>query len=81
MTFVTFLVAVRNLLTGGAWDPLARGAWCRRQRGVLGVPGHPVVWVGREAVAWAEWGAAHGYFDLERMDGLPCLSAAAAPAP
>jgi len=75
-----FLVTVRDLLVGPAWGPLARGAWCRRQRRLLRVPGQAVVWVPHEAVPWAVWGAARGYFELERMSGLPYLSALAAPA-
>ena len=42
-----------------------------------------MVWVKQETVPWAEWGAQHGYFELDRMDGIPYLSAmarAAAPA-
>jgi hypothetical protein len=80
-TLEAWLVVLRNLVVGPAWGPLARMAWCRKQRGLLRVPGHPVVWVGRESVPWAEWGAARGYFDLERMDGIPYLMGApAAPA-
>jgi hypothetical protein len=71
-----FLATVRDLLLGAT---LARGAWCRRQRLLLRRPDHRVVWVGRESIPWAEWGAAHGYFDLQRMSGLPYLMAAAAP--
>ncbi len=74
-----FLAAVRKQLFGSAWDPLARGAWCRKQRRQLRVPGHSVVWVRREAVPWAEWGARRGYFDVERMDGIPYLRALGAP--
>jgi hypothetical protein len=80
VTIAAVLASVRRLLSGGAWDPLARGAWCRRQQRLLRVPGQAVVWVPREAVAWAEWGAGRGYFDLQRMSGLPYLSALAAPA-
>jgi len=75
-----FLVSLRDALFGGAWAPLARGAWCRQQRRRLRGAGKPVVWVPRESVAWAEWGAAHGFFELGRMSGLPYLSPAPAPA-
>jgi len=71
-------VTVRDLLFGPAWGPMARGLWCRKQRGLLRRPGHAVVWVGRESIPWAEWGAARGYFGLEHMDGLPYLTDAAA---
>jgi hypothetical protein len=70
-----FLDAVQSLLLGAGMGPLARGAWCRRQRALLRRPDHGVVWVGRESVPWAEWGASHGFFELERMAGLPYLSA------
>jgi hypothetical protein len=80
-TLRALVVSLRDLLLGPAWGPLARFAWCRRQRGLLRVHGHPVVWVGREAVPWAEWGAARGYFALQHMSGIPYLmSALAAPA-
>jgi|APIni6443716594_1056825.scaffolds.fasta_scaffold381957_1 hypothetical protein len=80
-TIQAALAAVRDQLLGGAWGPLARGLWCRKQRGVLEPPGHRVVWVSREALPWAEWGAARGYFTLDRMDGVPYLMRAlAAPA-
>lgn len=78
-TMKAFLATVRDLLFGGAWGPLARGAWCRRQRRLLRRPGHGVLWLGSEVVPWAEWGARHGYFDLHRMSGLTYLMAAAAP--
>ncbi|HEY6001581.1 MAG TPA: hypothetical protein VIV57_01825 [Anaeromyxobacter sp.] len=71
--------AVRKLLFGPAWDLLARRAWCRKQRRRLRIPGHSVVWVRGDAVPWAEWGKRHGYFDVQRMDGLPYLRALGAP--
>jgi len=74
MTMSAFLAAVRRQLLG-SWGPLARGAWCRRQRRHLRVPGHPVVWVRGDAVPWAEWGARRGYFEVQHMGGLPYLSA------
>jgi hypothetical protein len=76
-TLLAFLVTARDLLFGSVWSPLARGAWCRRQRRHLRVPGGPVAWVPRAALPWAEWGASHGYFELQRMSGLPYLSRAA----
>ncbi len=79
MTLSAFLSAVRSRLLGSAWDPVARGAWCRKQRRHLLVPGHSVVWVRGEAVPWADWGARHGYFEVQRMDGLPYLRALGAP--
>lgn len=79
MTWSAFLAAVRSNLFGAAFDPLSRGAWCRRQRHQLGVPGHSVIWVRGETLPWAEWGARHGYFEVLRMDGLPYLRAVGAP--
>jgi len=75
MTILAFLAAVRRQLLGSARGPLARGAWCRKQRLHLRVPGHPVVWVRGDAVPWAEWGARRGYFEVRHMGGLPYLSA------
>jgi hypothetical protein len=80
MNVSELLVSLRNTLFGSAWNPMARFAWCRRQRRHLGVPGHPVVWLRGEVLPWAEWGERHGYFEVQRMDGLPYLSAVAAPA-
>jgi hypothetical protein len=77
-TITAALVTARDLLLGAAWGPLARGAWCRRQRRLLRRPDHGVLWLGRDSVPWAEWGAARGYFDLHHMSGLPYLMAAAA---
>jgi hypothetical protein len=71
--------AARVHLVRPVWDLLARGAWCRRQRRHLRLPGHSVVWVRGPAVPWAEWGARRGYFDIERMDGLAYLRALGAP--
>ncbi len=75
MNLTAFLAAVRDQLFGSAWAPLARFAWCRKQRRHLGVPGHAVVWIRGAALPWAEWGARHGYFEVQRMDGLPYLRA------
>lgn len=80
MTISAFLAAVRRQLFGPVWNPLARGAWCRKQRRHLRVPGHSVVWVRGDAVPWAEWGARRGYFQVQRMDGLPYLRALGTPA-
>jgi hypothetical protein len=79
MTMSSFLTAVRRLLFGWSWGALARGAWCRKQRRHLRVPGHSVVWVRGDAVPWAAWGARHGYFEVLHMDGLPYLRALGAP--
>jgi hypothetical protein len=79
MTIPELLEAVRTHLFGSAWDPLARGAWCRKQRRNLRVPGQPVVWVRGAAVPWAEWGARRGYFEVERMGRLSYLRALGAP--
>ncbi len=80
MTLSALLAKVRSLLSGSTWNPLARGAWCRSQRRHLRKPGHSVVWVRGGALPWAEWGARHGYFEVQRMDGLPYLRALVAPA-
>jgi len=79
-TIAALLVQVRDLLFGPVWRPLARDAWCRQQRRRLRGEGKQVVWVPRESVAWAVWGADHGFFTLGRMDGIPYLSALAQPA-
>lgn len=60
-------------LVGRVSDRAARREWCSRQRQSLRIPGHFVVWVRKETMAWAEWGAERGYFELERMDGLVYL--------
>ena len=73
------VLAWLDLLVAPAWPGLARGLWCRRQRLILGTPGSGVLWVRPEAMAWAEWGARRGYFDLGRMDDLHYLSAATTP--
>jgi hypothetical protein len=75
MTISAFLAVVWRGLSGSALGPLARGVWCRKQRRNLKLPGHSVVWVRGDAVRWAEWGARHGYFDVEQMDGLSYLRA------
>jgi hypothetical protein len=79
MTVSEFFVVLRSQLFGSALDPLARLAWCRKQRRHLDVPGHSAVWVRGDTVSWAEWGERHGYFELQRMDGLPYLSPLGAP--
>jgi hypothetical protein len=79
MTLSALIAAVRGRLSGSRWDPTARNAWCRKQRRHLDVPGSSVVWVRGEALPWAEWGARHGYFEVQRMDGLPYLRAIGAP--
>jgi hypothetical protein len=79
MTMSALLAALRKHLFGSTWGPLARGAWCRKQRRHLRVPGHSVVWVRGDAVPWAEWGARRGYFEVQRMDGLSYLRALGAP--
>jgi hypothetical protein len=78
-TLKAALEAVRKHLLGGAFNPLMRTAWCRKQRRQLRMPGGSVVWVKAHAVPWAEWGARRGYFDVERMDGLAYLRALGAP--
>jgi hypothetical protein len=78
MTIPAFLAAVRKIF-GSGLGSLGRGAWCRKQRRHLGVPGHSVVWVRGDALPWAEWGARQGYFEVQRMDGLPYLRAVDAP--
>jgi hypothetical protein len=78
MTVSELLAAVRTQLLGGAWNPLARGAWCRRQRRHLAVPGHAVVWIRGDVADWAEWGVRRGYFAMDRMDGIPYLCPASA---
>lgn len=75
-TVAALFSAVRQALFGSAWDPGARLAWCRSQRRKLGIPGREVVWVDRDAVPWAEWGAGRGYFLLERMGSLAYLRVA-----
>jgi hypothetical protein len=79
MTLSEFLAAARRTLFGAALDPLARIAWCRKQRRHLDVPGHQVVWLRGESLGWAEWGERHGYFEVLRMDGIPYLSPLEAP--
>lgn len=72
MTISTLLAAVRRFLAS-AGGPLARGAWCRKQRRHLRSAGGSVVWVRGDALPWARWGARHGFFDVELMDGLAYL--------
>jgi hypothetical protein len=71
------LAVLARMLSG--WSPLARGAWCRKQRRRLRIRGHSVVWIRGDAVPWAQWGARHGYFEVEQMDGLSYLRAVGAP--
>ncbi len=75
----TLLAELKELLERlvPAWGPLARGAWCRRQRRRLRDPTRPVVWVrgGGDELRWAKWGASRGFFDVQYMDGLPYLRA------
>jgi hypothetical protein len=75
MTISAFFAVVWKSLSRSALGPLARGAWCRKQRRNLDLPGHSVVWVRGDAMRWAEWGARHGYFEVEQMDGLSYLRA------
>lgn len=79
ITLAAILATVRRHLFGSGGLPLTRGAWCRKQRRHLRAPGHSVVWVRGDVVAWAEWGASRGYFEMQRMDGLPYLRAVGAP--
>jgi hypothetical protein len=79
MTLSALLTAVRSQLSGSSWNPLARLAWCRKQRRDLGRPGHSVVWLRGGALSWADWGERRGYFEVARMDGLPYLRALGAP--
>jgi hypothetical protein len=78
MIFTTILAFMRKLL-GARLNPFARGAWCRRQRHHLAVPGHSVVWLRGDALSWAEWGARRGYFEVQQMEGLSYLRARGAP--
>jgi hypothetical protein len=80
MAMPAFLATVRRRLHEAiqASAPWTRGAWCRRQRRRLRVPGSPVVWVRGRAVPWAEWGASRGYFEVQYMHGLPYLRSAPA---
>ena len=75
----SFVAALGKRLLGPAWLPFARGAWCRKQRRHLGVPGHSVVWIRRDVASWADWGARHGYFEVQQMDGLSYLRALGTP--
>ena len=80
MTISELLAAVRRLLARSPFGPVARGAWCREQKRHLGVPGNSVVWIRvGNAALWAEWGARHGYFEVQQMDGLFYLRALDAP--
>lgn len=46
----------------GSW---ARRAWCRAQRQRLVGVQTTVLWVPRDKVPWAVWGAEHRFFDAE----------------
>jgi hypothetical protein len=59
-----------SLLAPGGWGKLA---WCARQRRRLAGPNGAVVWLRGEELDWATWGVRHGFFEVERMDGLPYL--------
>lgn len=78
MTLATLAATLRTHLLGPGWNPLARIAWCRKQRRLLGVAGHAVIWIRGATGPWADWGERHGYFRIERMDGLPYLRPMAA---
>jgi hypothetical protein len=54
----------------GGW---ARLAWCIRQQRALTGRAGKVVWVRAAELGWATWGAGHGLFAIERMDGLAYL--------
>lgn len=78
-----FLAAVKSTVARifrASGGPMARASWCRSQRRHLHGARGAVLWVRGEAVPWAAWGARHGYFEVQYMDGLPYLSALAAPA-
>jgi hypothetical protein len=79
----TFLFAVKRTVArifGGSGGAMSRASWCRSQRRQLDGARGAVLWVRGEAVPWAAWGARHGYFEVQYMDGLPYLSALATPA-
>ncbi len=75
--FLTAVAWLRKRLSGWAGGSIARREWCHAQQQSLSTPGHFVVWVRRDTMPWAEWGAQRGYFELERMDGLAYLRALA----
>ncbi|ACL67352.1 hypothetical protein [Anaeromyxobacter dehalogenans] len=79
-TLKAVLTALREQLIDPVFGPLGRLAWCRKQRRLLRGSDRSVVWVRGAAVEWAEWGARHGYFEVERMDGLSYLRVLGAPA-
>lgn len=58
----------------GRLRPAVRAAR-RTKRRSLRTPGHFVVWVRKETMPWAEWGAGRGHFELEWTDGLTYLRA------
>ena len=53
-----------------ALGDLARRAWCRAQRARLAGSSSGVLWVAREKVPWALWGAQRGLFDAEWAGSL-----------
>ncbi|ACG73317.1 hypothetical protein AnaeK_2089 [Anaeromyxobacter sp. K] len=59
------------------WRGWGRLVWCIRQQRALVGSGGKVVWVRGPELAWATWGARHGLFAIERMDGLPYLQPSA----
>jgi hypothetical protein len=61
------------------WSGWSRLAWCLRQRRALRGSRGAVIWVRSAKLPWAVWGERHGFFEVERMDGLPYLRAATAP--
>ena len=79
MTLSAILDEIQRQLFGAGFGPLARGAWCRKQRRHLSVPGHSVVWIRGQTLPWAEWGARRGYFEVQQMDGLSYLRALGVP--
>lgn len=81
MTVTAFLSAAYGHVLSAVqmWGFWAPRAWCRKQRRRLAVPGGSVVWIRRDVLPWAEWGARRGYFEVQYMDGLPYLRALGAP--
>ena len=80
MTISAFVATLRRHLSGSVLGSFERGAWCRRQRRHLRIPGHPVVWVRSDALAWAEWGARRGYFEVCRVGAMAYLRPLGVPA-
>jgi hypothetical protein len=71
----SWFARLRRRILGWVGGPVGRVEWCRAQRHSLRDPARLVVWVHRESMPWALWGARRGYFELERMDGLAYLRA------